>query len=345
MPEAIYEHRGKRVWVAGHRGMVGSALVRRLAEEECELVTVEREKLDLRRHADTEDWLADARPDAVFLAAARVGGIAANDQRPAEFLYDNLAIAANVIHAAWRTGVRKLLFLGSSCIYPRMAAQPIREDALLTGPLEPTNQWYAVAKIAGLRMCQSYRRQYRCDFISAMPTNLYGPGDNFDLASSHVIAALIRKAHEAKVAGEDAVVVWGTGRPRREVLFVDDAADALVFLMRHYSAEATVNVGIGRDHTVADLARRVAAVVGFDGRLAFDHEKPDGTPRKLLDINRMRALGWQPTTALDEGLRRTYDWFLTHRAALYGPRHGATQAGQVPEAAGASGNSAAITPG
>ena len=322
MPEAIYELRGKRVWVAGHRGMVGSALVRRLAAEECELVTVEREKLDLRRQADTEDWLADARPDAVFLAAARVGGIAANDQRPAEFLYDNLAIAANVIHAAWRTGVRKLLFLGSSCIYPRMAAQPIREDALLTGPLEPTNQWYAVAKIAGLRICEAYRRQHRCDFISAMPTNLYGPGDNFDLASSHVVAALIRKAHEAKVAGEDAVVVWGTGRPRREVLFVDDAADALVFLMRHYSAEATVNVGIGRDHTVADIARRVAAVVGFDGRLAFDHEKPDGTPRKLLDINRMRALGWQPTTALDEGLRRTYDWFLTHRAAQHGPPSG-----------------------
>jgi GDP-L-fucose synthase len=322
MPEAIYELRGKRVWVAGHRGMVGSALVRRLAQEACELVTVEREKLDLRRQADTEDWLADARPDAVFLAAARVGGIAANDQRPAEFLYDNLAIAANVIHAAWRTGVRKLLFLGSSCIYPRMAAQPIREDGLLTGPLESTNQWYAVAKIAGLRMCDAYRRQYRCDFISAMPTNLYGPGDNFDLASSHVVAALMRKAHEAKLAGEDAVVVWGTGRPRREVLFVDDAADALVFLMRHYSAEATVNVGIGRDRTVADLARRVAEVVGFDGRLAFDHEKPDGTPRKLLDISRMRALGWQPTTALDEGLRRTYDWFLTNRAAQQGPPSG-----------------------
>jgi GDP-L-fucose synthase len=256
-----------------------------------------------------------------------------------------LAIAGNVIHAAWRAGVRKLLFLGSSCIYPRMAAQPIHEDALLTGPLEQTNQWYAVAKIAGLRMCQAYRRQHRCDFISAMPSNLYGPGDNFDLASSHVVAALIRKAHEAKLADGSSLAVWGTGRPRREFLFVDDAADALVFLMRSYSAEATVNVGIGRDHTIAELARRVAWVIGFNGELTFDRSKPDGTPRKLLDVGRMRALGWQATTSLDEGLRRTYDWYLDHSAAQNGPRHGAHTPDAQSDSARATGRATAVAQG
>jgi len=315
MTEAAYPLGGRRVWVAGHRGMVGAAVVRRLAREDCEVLTLDRAQVDLRRQGEVEDWLAEARPQAVVLAAATVGGILANDTRPAEFIYDNLAIEANVIHGAWQSGVEKLLFLGSSCIYPRDAAQPMAEEALLTGPLEPTNQWYAVAKIAGLKMCQAYRRQHGCDFVSAMPTNVYGPGDNFDLASSHVVAALLRKAHEARMAGDDALTVWGSGRPRREFLYVDDLADALVFLLRTYSGESPVNVGTGEDIAIADLAALIAEVVGFDGALRFDPDKPDGSPRKLLDVSRLRALGWSASTDLRDGLAATYRWYRERAAA------------------------------
>ena len=312
MTDAPYPLGGRRVWVAGHRGMVGAALVRRLAHEDCEILTVDRAEVDLRRQSDVEDWLAETRPQAAVVAAATVGGIQANDSRPAEFIYDNLAIEANVIHAAWRCGVEKLLFLGSSCIYPRDAAQPMTEEALLTGPLEATNQWYAVAKIAGLKLCQAYRRQYGCDFITAMPANLYGPGDNFDLASSHVVAALMRKAHEARIAGDDSLAVWGSGRPRREFLYVEDLADALVFLLQTYSGEAHVNVGAGKDIVISELAALIAEVVGFAGGLTFDPGKPDGTPRKLLDVSRLSELGWSPSTGLRDGLAQTYRWFCEY---------------------------------
>lgn len=304
-----YDLTGKRVWVAGHRGMVGSAIVRRLSRESCEVLTVERAAVDLRRQAETEAWLAANRPQAIFLAAATVGGILANDTRPAEFLYNNLAIEANIIEGAHRCGVEKLLFLGSSCIYPRLAPQPMPEDALLTGPLEPTNQWYAIAKIAGIKLCQAYRRQYGCDFISVMPTNLYGPGDNFDLASSHVVPALIAKFHQAKVTGAETVEIWGTGTPRREFLYVDDLADAVVHVMRAYSGEDHINIGTGTDVTIAELAEMVAKVVGFQGRLVFDATKPDGTPRKLLDVGRLAVLGWTGRTALEDGLQLSYRWF------------------------------------
>ncbi len=305
-----FDLKGRRVWVAGHRGMVGSALARRLRSEGCEIIVAPRESVDLTRQEETEDWLAAARPDVVFVAAARVGGILANDTRPAEFIYDNLAIETNVIHGAYRVGVAKLVFLGSSCIYPRHAPQPMMEDSLLTGPLEPTNQWYAIAKISGILMCQAYRRQYGCDFISAMPTNLYGPGDNFDLAGSHVVPALLRKAHEAKLAGGESLGVWGSGQPRREFLYVDDCADAVVHLAKHYSGEAHVNVGTGEDVSIAELAEMVCRVVGFDGKLSFDRGMPEGMPRKLLDVTRLRAIGWHHGTPLEEGLRRTYAWFL-----------------------------------
>lgn len=305
-----YDLTGKRVWVAGHRGMVGSAIVRRLTREGCEVLTVEHAAVDLRRQAETEAWLVATRPQAIFLAAATVGGILANDSRPAEFLYDNLAIEANIIEGAHRCGVEKLLFLGSSCIYPRLAPQPMPEDALLTGPLEPTNQWYAIAKIAGIKLCQAYRRQYGCDFISVMPTNLYGPGDNFDLASSHVVPALIAKFHQAKVTGAESVEIWGTGTPRREFLYVDDLADAVVHVMRVYSGEDHINIGTGTDVTIAELAAMVAKVVGFSGRLVFDATKPDGTPRKLLDVGRLSSLGWASECGLTQGLQATYRWFL-----------------------------------
>lgn len=308
--EILYPLAGKRVWVAGHRGMVGSAVVRRLAGEGCEVLTADRRTVDLTRQAETEAWMAAARPDAVVLAAARVGGILANATYPADFLYDNLMIEANVVEAARRTGVEKLLFLGSSCIYPKFAPQPIVEDALLTGPLEPTNEWYAVAKIAGIKLAEAYRRQHGCDFISAMPTNLYGPEDNFDLAGSHVLPALIRKAHEAKRRGDDELVIWGTGTPRREFLHVDDCADALVFLLQRYTGEAHVNVGSGTDIAIYDLAEMVAEVVGFRGRIARDASKPDGTPRKLMSAERLRAMGWSPRIPLPEGIRAVYDWFL-----------------------------------
>jgi GDP-L-fucose synthase len=311
-----YSLSGKRVWVAGHRGMVGSALVRRLAREGCEVLTAARDAVDLRRQAETEDWMAAARLHAVFLAAGRVGGIHANDAYPADFIYDNLLIEANIIHGAHRIGVEKLLFLGSSCIYPRDAVQPMTESALLTGPLEATNEWYAIAKIAGIKLCQAYRRQHRRDFVSAMPTNLYGPGDNFHPENSHVPAALLRRFHEAKRAGAAEVTVWGTGRPRREFMYVEDAADACVHLMKHYSGEAHVNVGTGSDLSIAEFAEIVRATVGFEGALKFDTSRPDGTPRKVMDVSTLMALGWSAPTPLDEGLRRYYDWFLANIAAI-----------------------------
>ena len=309
---------GRKVWVAGHRGMVGRALMQRLAGEDIELLTVGRETLDLRRQADVEAWMAEARPDVVFLAAATVGGILANDTRPADFLYDNLAIEANLIHAAHRFAVAKLMFLGSACIYPRLAAQPMAEDALLTGPLEPTNEWYAIAKIAGIKLCQAYRRQHGCDFISAMPNNLYGPGDNLDLETSHVIPALMRKLHEAKAAGRDTVEVWGSGTPLREFLYVDDLADALVFLIANYSGEAHVNVGTGEEISIRDLATLIAGVVGYDGEFRFDTARPDGAPRKLLDASRLAAMGWRAHTGLRAGLEATYRRYLGHGAGISG---------------------------
>jgi GDP-L-fucose synthase len=305
----VYPLAGKRVWVAGHRGMVGSALVRRLERADCEILTVTRQECDLGRQEPVERWMAATRPQAVIVAAAKVGGILANDSYPAEFLYDNLMIEANLIHTARRVGVEKLLFLGSSCIYPKLAPQPLREDSLLTGPLEPTNEWYAIAKIAGIKLCQAYRRQYGCDFISAMPTNLYGPGDNFDLMSSHVVPALIAKMHHAKEARADEVEIWGTGKPKREFLHVDDLADACIHLLEVYSAEEHVNVGCGEDLTIAELAETVRRVVGFEGRLRYNSERPDGTPRKLLDTSRLTALGWRPRTALEDGLAGAYRWY------------------------------------
>ena len=290
--------------------MVGSAIVRRLASEPCEVLTAARAELDLRRQADVERWIAACRPHAVIIAAATVGGILANDTRPAEFLYDNLLIEANLIEAARRGAVEKLLLLGSSCIYPRLAPQPIPEEALLSGPLEATNQWYAVAKIAGIKLCAAYRRQYGCDFISAMPTNLYGPNDNFDPLSSHVLPALLRKAHRAKLAGGGEIELWGTGRPRREFMHVDDLADALIHLLKHYSDEPHVNIGVGRDMTIAELAEIVMRVVGHQARVRFDPAKPDGTPRKLMDSSRLFATGWRPTISLEDGLRQVYRWYL-----------------------------------
>ena len=302
MVNSSYCIEGKRVWVAGHRGLVGSAIVRRLSGEQCIVLTADRARVDLLNPVQVTDWLDHARPHAIILAAAKVGGILANTNFPAEFIYENLTIETNVIHAAHVCGVEKLLFLGSSCIYPKYSSQPIAEAALLTGALEPTNEWYAVAKIAGIKLCQAYRRQYGCDFIVAMPTNLYGPGDNYDLASAHVLAALLRKVFEAKSRCEHAVEIWGTGNPRREFLHVDDCADALVFLLKNYSEEAPINLGYGKDLTIADLARLIKEVVGFDGDLSFDTSKPDGTPRKLLDTSRLTALGWQPKIALREGI-------------------------------------------
>lgn len=308
--DSTYDLKGKTVWVAGHRGMVGSAIVRRLASEDCEVLVAGREQVDLCRQAEVERWMDERRPDVVFLAAARVGGILANNSYPAEFLYQNIAIQTNVVEAAFRRGVEKLLFLGSSCIYPKMAAQPMMEDALLSGPLEPTNEWYAIAKIAGLKMADAYRRQYGCDFISAMPTNLCGPGDNFDLQSSHVIPALIRKAHEAKVTGHAVMEVWGSGQPRREFMHVDDCADACVFLMRSYSAEGHVNIGSGEDLTIAETAGLVSEVVGFAGELVFDASKPDGTPRKLMSADKLRGLGWAPKLSLKQGIADAYRFYL-----------------------------------
>ncbi len=309
---AAYSLKGKRIWVAGHRGMVGSAIVRRLAREACQILTVARSEVDLKNQDAVAAWMDRVRPDAVFLAAAKVGGILANDSYPADFLFDNLMIEANIIESSFRVGVEKLLFLGSSCIYPKFAAQPIVEESLLTGSLEPTNEWYAVAKIAGIKLTQAYRKQHGRDFISAMPTNLYGPGDNFDLKSSHVLPALIRKAHEAKLRGDKTIVIWGTGTARREFLHVDDCADACVRLMSVYSDAVHVNVGSGEDLTIHELAQMVCKVVGFEGEIVRDLGKPDGTPRKLMSADKMRGLGWEPAIALRDGLADTYQWFLAN---------------------------------
>lgn len=306
----LFNLNDKMVWVAGHRGMVGSAIVRRLASENCEVVTAARAEVDLKNPAQVQAFVADKKPDAIFMAAAKVGGILANDTYPADFLYDNLMIAANVTEAAYRNGVGKMLFLGSSCIYPKLAPQPIPEDALLTGPLEPTNEWYAIAKIAGIKLAQAYRKQHGCDFISAMPTNLYGPGDNFDLNTSHVLPALIRKAHEAKVAGADHITIWGTGAPRREFLHADDCADACVFLMKHYSDFEHVNVGSGEDIAIIDLAKLVCDVVGFEGEVRTDTTKPDGTMRKLMSGEKLRTMGWKDKISLREGVKIVYQAYL-----------------------------------
>jgi GDP-L-fucose synthase len=305
-----------KVFVAGARGLVGSAIVRALATRRFSRVLAPaRSALELRDRAAVQRFFAVERPEYVFLAAAKVGGIVANDTYPADFIRDNLEIQTNVIDAAYRHGARKLCFLGSSCIYPRLAPQPIAETSLLTGPLEPTNQWYAIAKIAGIMMCQAYARQHGFNAISVMPTNLYGPGDNFDLHTSHVLPALLRKFHTAKQQGAATVTIWGSGTPRREFLYVDDLADALCFLMEHYDSPDIINVGCGEDVTIAELASLVAEVVGFEGTLDFDRSKPDGTPRKLLDVGRLSALGWRAKTRLVDGLRTTYAWYLEHAAA------------------------------
>ena len=304
-----FDVHGKRVYVAGHRGMVGSALVRRLAREGCQILTATRGEVDLRNQQAVDRWFDEHRPDVVFLAAARVGGIYANNAQPGDFLYDNLALQTNLIEAARRVQVAKLLFFGSSCIYPRLAPQPMPESCLLTGSLEPTNQWYAIAKIAGLKLCEAYRRQYGCDFISVMPTNLYGPGDNFDPLTSHVLAALIVKIDDAVRCGHDRVVIWGTGTPRREFLHVDDLADAAVFLIKNWSSDEHINIGAGQDLSVAELARTIARIIGFEGNFVFDPSKPDGTPRKLLDVAKLNALGWRYRTDLESGIRQTYDWY------------------------------------
>jgi GDP-L-fucose synthase len=300
----------KRIWVAGHKGMVGSALVRRLMREECEILE-QAGRIDFRRQADVETFLTAARPDIIVMAAAKVGGILANSESPADFLYDNLMIEANITQAAHALGVERMLFLGSSCIYPKLAPQPIPEDALMTGPLEPTNEWYAIAKIAGIRLAQAYRKQHGRDYISAMPTNLYGPGDNFDLRSSHVLPALIRKAHEAKQNGSESIAIWGTGSPRREFLHVDDCADALVFLLKNYSEDEHINVGSGEDMTILELTQMVCRVVGFEGAIVRDLSKPDGTPRKLMSGRKLADLGWLPSINLEDGIAQTYAHFLS----------------------------------
>lgn len=305
-----YSLAGKKIYVAGHRGMVGGAVVRRLKSENCEIITATRDEVDLKRQSAVEDFLKAKRPDAIIMAAAKVGGILANDSYPADFLYDNLIIEANITKAAFEAGVGKYLFLGSSCIYPKFAEQPIQEDSLLTGSLEPTNEWYAIAKIAGIKLAQAYRKQHGVDYISAMPTNLYGPGDNFDLNSSHVMPALIRKVHEAKLRGDKEVVVWGTGTPRREFLHCDDCADALVYLLKNYSGFEHVNVGSGTDVTILELTQIVCEIVGFDGEIVHDLSKPDGTPRKLMSADKLCKMGWSPKIELKEGVKATYEWFL-----------------------------------
>lgn len=308
----IHSLKNKRVWVAGHRGMVGSAIVRRLTDENCEILTAGRETVDLNRQTEVEAWMNAERPQIVFLAAAKVGGIQANSTYPADFLYDNLMIEANVIHASYKNGVEKLLFLGSTCIYPKMAPQPMIEEALLTGPLEETNEWYAIAKIAGIKLCQAYRKQYGSNFIAAQPTNLYGPGDNYDLEKSHVLPALLRKAHEAKFTNAQSMSVWGSGNPKRELLHVDDLADAAVFLMKHYSSDMHVNIGSGEEITIRDLAAMICEIVGYEGQLSFDATKPDGPPRKLADASKLMALGWDGARSLETGIRETYaDWLET----------------------------------
>ena len=310
MAETEYLLTDKRVYVAGHKGMVGGAIMRRLAVEDCVILTGSKADVDLRNQSEVENWFDANRPQAVFLAAAKVGGIHANTTFRAEFIYDNLAIALNVIHAAYRHGVEKLMFLGSTCIYPKLARQPMDEGQILQGPLEPTNEPYAIAKIAGIKLVESYRRQYGCDFISVMPTNLYGPGDNYHPENSHVVPALIRRFHEARVASAPSVTVWGTGKPRREFLYADDLADACVYLMKNYSDVGLINIGIGEDISIRELAEAIAATVGYTGRLQFDTSRPDGAPRKLVDVTRLRGLGWKARTTLSDGLKRAYADFV-----------------------------------
>ena len=313
MARIPFELKGKTVFVAGHKGMVGAALMRRLAQENVELLTAGRSELDLRDQAAVFDWVAARRPQVVFLAAAKVGGIVANNTLRGEFLYDNLVIAANVIHAAHLNGTEKLMFLGSSCIYPKLVPQPLREEAMLTGALEPTNEPYAIAKIAGIKMVEAYRSQYGSDFINVMPTNLYGPGDNYHPEYSHVVAALIRRFHEAKLSGAANVMVWGTGTPRREFLYVDDLADACIHLIKTYSGDQLVNIGTGEDITIAEFARVVTAVVGYTGEISFDPSRPDGTPRKWLDVSRLAALGWRARTSLKDGIKLAYQAYLAEQ--------------------------------
>lgn len=309
-PPLLFDLHDKRVYVAGHNGMMGSAIMRQLASEGCQILTADRKTLDLSNQKSTEDWLVQMRPDAIFLAAGLVGGIYANDTYPADFIANNLAIALNVIRAAHTIGVKKLLVLGSSCIYPKFAQQPMMEEALLTGPLEPTNEWYAIAKIAAIKLCEAYRKQHGCDFISVMPSNLYGPNDNYHPQNSHVPAALIRRFHEAKLSSAPTATVWGTGRPRREFLAADDAANACVFVMKHYSDSGFLNVGTGEDITIGDFARQVSEVVGYKGKIVFDTSRPDGPPQKLLDVSKIRKLGWSPRIGLREGLAQAYTDFL-----------------------------------
>ncbi|MEY2973944.1 MAG: GDP-L-fucose synthase [Actinomycetota bacterium] len=320
-PAATTLDRDAPVYVAGHRGLVGAAIVRHLeAEGFTRILTATRDQVDLRSQSEVSHWFKANRPQYVFLVAGTVGGILANSTRPAEFIYDNMMIHGTVVHSAYETGVEKLLYLGSSCIYPRHATQPITEDQLLTGPLEQTNEWYAIAKIAGIKLCQAYRRQYGCDFVSAMPTNLYGPGDNFDLTSSHVIPALMRKFHDARVSGGDRVEVWGTGSAYREFLHVDDLARACLFLLERYSDDTHINVGTGVDLSIKELAETIRSVVHPDAEIAWDTSKPDGTPRKLLDVSKLRGLGWEPEVTLADGLRSTYEWFLATEASGAGLR-------------------------
>jgi len=310
MADPQFDLRGQRIWVSGHRGMVGSALLRRLATEPvADILTAGRDQLNLTDQTAVNQWVSDAKPDVAIIAAAKVGGIVANDRSPADFLYENLMIASHSIHAAYQAGVKKLLFLGSSCIYPKHAEQPIREDSLLTGPLEPTNQWYAIAKIAGVKLCQAYRAQHGCDFISAMPTNLYGPGDNYDLQTSHVIPALIRKAEAARLAEEDSMEIWGSGSARREFMHVDDLADAVIFVLKHYSDAEPINIGAGDDVSILDLTRQVMNAVGFQGDITHDRTKPDGTPRKLMDGSKLINMGWTPSIPINVGLQRTVETF------------------------------------
>jgi len=309
-PAPIFDLSNKRIYVAGHNGMVGRAIVRRLGSESCEILRVDHKTLDLTRQQETERWIVSAKPDAVIIAAGRVGGIAYNNAYPVDFLIDNLAIAQNVIAASYKAGVKKLMFLGSSCIYPKLAQQPMSEDTILTGPLEPTNQWYAVAKIAGIKLVEAYRRQYGADFISVMPTNLYGPGDNYHPEHSHVPAALIRRSHESKMANAATLTVWGTGRVRREFLAVDDLADACVFVMKHYSGDGFLNIGTGDDISIAKFAQVVADIVGYRGKLVFDTARPDGAPQKLLDVSKLTRLGWRAKTSLRDGLKAAYADFL-----------------------------------
>jgi len=309
----LFQLAGKRVLVAGHTGMAGSSILRRLVDEDCEVLTISYPDLDMTRQRETEEWLAAAKPDAMFVAAAKVGGIYANETRPAEFIYENLAIEINLIHAAKRIGVKKLLFLGSSCIYPRLAPQPMKEEALLTGELEPTNDAYAIAKIAGIKMCQAYRKQYGCDFISAMPTNLFGPGDRYDLQNGHVVAAMIMKVHAAKTNGDKTLTIWGTGTPRREFLFTGDLADGLIFMMKNYSDYSHINLGTGRDITIRELAATAATVAGWTGEFVYDTTKPDGMMRKVMDVSRLTALGWTARISLEEGLRVAYDWYVANQ--------------------------------